>query len=195
MAYPSTISDGSFATAQQNGPWRYSFPFADVGDMTSFTAHRNMRVEADRIKLPTSMSQKTLSRGKVYFVDVTDPTPIDKHNLVDYEETWASIPITRQEYIQVTPRISGIRAALLPSLGAVTLPPLTGTAIFEYGLSPLPVLLASYGSGLIAVANPAPSPISGMVLAENSEGFIYMGRIFGRKSVYFTPPKFSSTAA
>ncbi len=92
---PAYIQDGNFTIAQQNGSNAYSLPFYDVGDGKSFEVRQRWRVAAVSFRSPPMMQRVNFQGfGNAYLVGCSDPEPVD-NGLVEYELTYASVPMTR----------------------------------------------------------------------------------------------------
>lgn len=201
MAIPNQITDGSFATAVQNGPATWSRPFENVGDTQSFEYTAIFRQDASTytpfsnslnlvtlMELPVSI---TTSKGVAYLVSESETRSIEC-GLLEFSRTYASLPRTRyehgttiysQQFYTATPEIEAI--------------PLTLNARFkyEYSLTPPAQLytnkvgvafdtLYTYGDWTATTGTPVADGVE--FLSEDSETTIYRGVFFQRKSVLAT---------
>ncbi len=190
MSSPRYYDDGSFNVAQQNGPWRYSFPFAERGDRFTFIAQRMMRCAAIALRPSVLMTQINSSLGRAYLVNVSESKDVGG-GLLEWEETWASLPQTRSEYGSITYTLQDLTkdASTPPQF---TLREFTSTrdarVVYEYSITaPLPRQLAP----MVILVNNRAYGFGGWgtfyagqeILAQDTQSQIYMCRIYERKSV------------
>jgi len=192
MSSPSYYDDGNFAVAAQNGPWRFAFPFSDHGDATSFTATRAMRRKAQNFVRTSLMTSRSFSIGATYLVGISEARDVGC-GLLEWEETWASVPVTRTEYGSIAYTLQDLHIISSSDGQSFDLLEYTSTRdarfVFEYSLNqPLPRRLApvvvvkdqtAYGFGGWGTF-----PAGAQILAQDTQSDIYMGRIYQRKSVF-----------
>lgn len=201
-AAPGIVNDGDFNVARQNGDVDYDYPFASaLNDFSTFIARRRMRVESGYFRMPLAMSQRNFpSKGIGYLVDVTKPTTVEGTNLQDYDEVYASLPPTQEDYGTATASIQVPFLATVADVSEwifVTInDSFDAVFVYEYSLNqPLPqiyrgkLVQSSLGVGqVISGYSYNRPPPNGRYLAQNSTSSRWMGSIFRRETVYVIPP-------
>ncbi len=208
MPVPGIIEDGDFSVLLQNGAWVPSFPFANVGDDTTFIMRAKFRVNLNNWVKPIAMSQLSFTAyGLAYFVDIESTDGINNSEIVDYTFVYASIPVRRVEYGSAS---ATIQKSVKNADTTVSLVQYTDTFdaqfIYEYSANaPLPQLIRGrlmrptnvLSAGPIQQAGPwkNASQAGNAQLAQNSTSKIWKGRIYERLSVFVTPPDIVATGA
>ena len=195
MSSPSYYDDGNFTIAQQNGPWLFAFPFSEKGDSSTFTATRKVRQKATAIKKPALMSKLNFNLGTTYLVSISETKDVS-NGLVEWEEIWASVPVSRREYGSITYTLQDLHITFSSAGRTPTLLEYTTTRdaafLYEYSVGkPLPRRIAP----VVVIQNVEGSQsIYGFggwgtfttgteILAQDTTSSIYIGKIYERRSV------------
>jgi len=205
MAAPSRADDGDLFVEQQNGSIKISHPLADKGDYDHIVATRKMRCDVTEFDRTARASLDTLSvpvgdAGSpvtCYLVGMSEPD-IPGSELLEWEETYASLPATRTEPTSITytqqfiVRIENFDLSTTFEIGEFT-DVWPAETTYEYYLlsAPLsPLQLRAPSIQILAgrfVYRGGWDPLNPFedgdsVLAEDSKIERYMGDIFVRKS-------------
>lgn len=204
MAIPHQITDGSFATAVQNGPGTWSLPFQDKGDTQSFEYKAMFRQDQSTyVPLQNSynaytgreyLSSIVTARGVAYLVSESDTRAIG-NGLLEFERTYASLPRTRYEGGSLPYSLQNLQES--PAEVQNLILTLNSRIKYEYFLTQPDVLVAQrvevvFGSVVTFGGWAIDSiPEGSEFLAEDSETTIYKG-FFQRRSILVTAPETST---
>lgn len=101
MAVPSTVNDGSFAAAVQQGAPKWNYPFFDRGDSTSFECIITYWQDQSTYSQTPVGTTKTITvpgKGNYTCYAVFESNALDKGNgILEFSITYANLPITRLE--------------------------------------------------------------------------------------------------
>lgn len=192
---PGYVNDGDFTIAQQNGAPVYSFPFAENGDMNTAVVNVSMRAAVEDYEPPVPMTSRWFDNlGECYLVNFTNPR-MNGQGLLDWEENYANLPITRREFEPVTYTAQQFIGGTLTSFTDTY----DGIIVYEYSLfQPLPqlryarmIVVNAIGTPTVQIVGDPIPAVPGLALASNSTSKRWMGEIYERKSplVNFTFPQ------
>lgn len=190
MSSPAYYDDGSFKYPLQNGPTRYALPFADKGDAVSFTATITMRGAFFQPFI--LMKAMVFNLGVAYLVQVGETRDVGC-GLLEWDETYASVPVNRTEYGSI-----GYTQQLLTTefssanFGVQDISDFTCTRdaqmFYEYSLhKPLPRKLApvlfNFQNRIYQRGGYGSFRTGELILAQDTTSEIYLGKIYCRKSI------------
>lgn len=219
MSAPSIVNDGVFTVEAQNGAWKYTNPLADKGDFSHIVAKRKVRIDVSSYASHTTLRQLSITTGNavnavrtVYLVGISEPD-LAGNNLLEWEESYATIPATRLEPTSITYSRQVLwYTANADQTTTVEIKEFTDKYdafnTYEYYLNtpsdpwerPLDTLraprLEQVGNHILFKGGWRPFLDGEQVLAEDSSTDRYLGDIFVRKSTRikwvealpFTPP-------
>ncbi len=190
MSAHTIIADGNFRFAFQNGGTTFRYPFADKGDGISFIASLKKRILATSYLAPTINSRMDFPQGPAFLVDFSPPTPVSEGEaLLEWTESYASIPQTRTEYGSITYTQQFLATN---GIGERSVEEWTATRdaafVYEYSQNaPLPriqaPLLVTLANVIFARGGWGTFTDGQLILAQDTTSEIYMGKIYQRKSV------------
>lgn len=209
MSVPSFIDDGNFSTAQQNGPGWWTLPFMNRGDSRTFEFHAKFRQSAASyvpyenqmagvLNTPPPLIVREnpqwiqTARGKAYLVEESETTDVGC-GILEFTRTYAGLPEARTEFSSIVypfqfPSNSASYDWTVPPAGpeVAELPiRVQASIVFEYSLTPLPVIRApkvfTVFNTFVYIGTP---PENGFFVAEDSENSIYRGYFYERKTAY-----------
>jgi hypothetical protein len=196
MAVPLHVDDGNFARADQIRDWEYEFPFTGEGDWRSFVARRLMRVASPSLGFSPFMARRLFTgKGYAYMVETTPARAVDgQSRIVEYEEVWASVPFTRRTFqlVSYTAQPAWYSTDGVPTIVEFT-DSYQGEVTWEYAIGPLPTLHAPRLEIIGGVLYNRWNWTTNMrnPIADDSEGGIYMGGIYYRKTLRVALPSYS----
>lgn len=202
MSVPNGYDDGNFALALQNGCQEYTLPFFDKGDDKSFEISVTRRVAAASFTRPELMSKIIHPKmGIAFLVEMTSPRAVG-NGLIEWQETYASIPQTRYEassiiypmqFLSLSTSYDWDTVPAAPQVQELPVP-MSCTVKYEYFIKKPEIQIAPRVAVLyntVVAFGGWGTLIPGKeYLAQDAEISIYKGEIFQRRGVYITWPAF-----
>lgn len=201
MSSPRYYDDGSFKAPVQNGPISYAHPFADKGDSITFLATITFRQDARYFGIQGFVNLtliRVFPAGIAYRVNISEASNVDC-GILEWTETYASIPVTRTEYGSISYTQQFVTLASVANgteLGVIEWTNTRDAAVtYEYSLgSPLPRKLSpkviQIGQNVYTEGGFGTFSEGQSILAKDTESEIWMGRIYCRKSTVISYHQF-----
>jgi hypothetical protein len=207
MSGVTQINDGNWNVAQQDGPWRYSFPFANRGDDQTFDAIRTMKQSALTYNGPTGQMQSVgTARGTAYMIEAS-PTRYDDCGVLEWDETFCSVPVKRVEpgsiayafqfiYTPVNYNAAAANGVIPlpdpPQLGDIT-KTVPCNITYTYSLSTFapidaPRVVVLFDRFIYYFGGWGKLIAGQTILAEDATSSIYRGKIYEQKKIQITIP-------
>jgi hypothetical protein len=214
MSVPQQVNDGDYSVAQQDGPWRFSFPFqTSRNDGVSFEAHRTMIQDQASYTGPAGlMSIQATQKGDAYMVE-SSPTVYLVGGLLQWEETYASIPQTQTVNSSIvytyqfcftpanySPSFDGVFPLPdPPELGDIT-KSMAATTTYTYGLTAFtpidaPRVVVLFGRFIYYFGGWGTFASGQSVLAEDSVDEVYKAGIHMQKQIKIMIPSYTQPPA